>query len=73
MKVTIEVDVESLNELQSVVGSSRIPYGCQSRLRLIRDIYNFAKECVNRGCSPTLTESKNVVWNHVFPLDGSDS
>jgi len=71
MKVTIEIEVDSLDKIPNVFGKpvevdKKYLWVCPSRLRLLKDVHDLAKRCVDRGTYPSLTESKDTVWPHFF-------
>ena len=71
MKVTIEIEVDSLDEIPNVLGKSaevekEYMWVCPSRLSLLKDVHNLAKACAQRGTPPSLTESKDTVWPHFY-------
>ena len=71
MKVTIEIEVDSLDEIPNVLNKpaeieNEYLWVCPSRLRLLKAVHDLAKACAKRGAPPSLTESKDTVWPHFF-------
>jgi hypothetical protein len=71
MKVTIEIEVDSLDEIPNVLNkpveiANEYLWVCPSRLRLLKDVHNLAKSCAVTGRPPSLTESKDTVWPHFY-------
>ncbi len=66
MKITIEVEVNDLNELPHALQQTNSRFYCHNRLQLLKAVSDLAKYCVAMNQDPTLTQCKEVVWNHVL-------
>jgi hypothetical protein len=68
MKVTIEVEVNSLDEISNLLNSGEKVnlQICPNRLRLLKDVHTLAKQCVDNNRYPSLTETKDTIWPHFY-------